>query len=89
MLSVPRPLLGMLFKVSTSSKLNRINRIGNMLGAQNAKGASLATRVAIFLTMGVALFMRLVQPSLIVDSDFGDQCNFFDLPKALGIYVQQ
>jgi hypothetical protein len=78
----------MLFKVAISSTLNRINRIGNMLGAHNAKGAALATRVALFLTMAVALFMRLVHPSLMADSDFHNQCNFLDLPKALVIYVQ-
>ncbi|KAG8793287.1 hypothetical protein FRC17_008467, partial [Serendipita sp. 399] len=35
-------------------------RVGNMLGARSAKGAALATRVAIFLTLVVALVLSAI-----------------------------
>jgi Na+-driven multidrug efflux pump len=37
-----------------------VQRVGNLLGARSAKGAALATRVAIFLTLVIAMVMRYV-----------------------------
>jgi Na+-driven multidrug efflux pump len=37
-----------------------LQRVGNLLGARSAKGAALATRVAIFMTLVVAMVMRYV-----------------------------
>lgn len=59
-----------------------------MLGARNAKGAKLATRMAIFLTMGVALVLRFVFVHYSrMMSNHTIQCDLLDIPKSLGIYV--